>query len=46
MEALSVALEGQGALQGTFLRRVEARLAWGVALLWIWNAVKPVGRDG
>ena len=46
MEPLSVALKGQGALQGTFLRRVEARLAQGVALLWVWNVVEPVGQGG
>lgn len=30
--------------EGTFLRREEARLAQGVALLWVWNVVEPVGQ--
>lgn len=33
-------------LQGIFLRGVEARLAQGVALLWGWNVVEPVGQAG
>lgn len=44
-----VALKGQDPcyfLQGTFLRRVGARLAQGVALLWVWNVAEPVGQGG
>ena len=46
MDPLSVALKVQGALQGTFLSAVEARLAQGVALLSNWNVVEPVAQGG
>lgn len=46
MDPLSVALKVQGALQGTFLSTVEARLAQGVALLSNWNVVEPVAQGG
>ena len=46
MDPLSVALKVQGALQGTFLSLVEARLVQGVALLSNWNVVEPVAQGG